>query len=146
MCLFRPSGRDIVYFGGDGNAGVSIESLDEKWREGLLKTATIMLCTEKCWNHSPRCPLDSRGRPSHNSKIPPDNPRINGWRTFTPLAWAIAPTANGSTAAPPPPNAAANPIELTCRCRGRSLVVIITTAGKRGPRKNPWNATATADA
>lgn len=90
--------------------------------------------------------LDKRGNPNHNIKIPPDNPRIKGWRTFTPFDCAIAPTANGRTAAPPPPNAAANPIELTWRCRGRSLVVMTTTAGKRGPRKNPWRATATAEA
>lgn len=90
--------------------------------------------------------LDKRGNPNHNIKIPPDNPRIKGWRTFTPFDCAIAPTANGRTAAPPPPNAAANPIELTWRCRGRSLVVMTTAAGKRGPRKNPWRATATAEA
>lgn len=90
--------------------------------------------------------LDRRGSPNHNSKIPPDNPRIKGWRTLTPLDCAIAPTANGSTAAPPPPNAAANPIELTWRCRGNSFVVITTTAGKSGPRKNPCSDTATAEA
>lgn len=60
-----------------------------------------------------RWTLESRGNPSHNIKIPPDNPRMNGCSTLTPLDWAMAPTAKGRTAAPPPPNAAANPIELT---------------------------------
>lgn len=87
--------------------------------------------------YSPRWILLNRGNPSHNIRIPPDNPRINGWSTFTPFDWAIAPTANGSTAAPPPPKAAANPIELTCKCRGKSFVVTTTTAGNSGPRKKP---------
>jgi hypothetical protein len=33
----------------------------------------------------------------------------------------------GRIAAPLPPKAATNPIEVTCRCRGRSLVTITTT-------------------
>ena len=60
-----------------------------------------------------RWTLENRGNPSHSIKIPPDNPRMNGCSTLTPLDWAMAPTAKGSTAAPPPPNAAAKPIELT---------------------------------
>lgn len=60
-----------------------------------------------------------------------------GCKTSTPFFWAMAPTANGNTAAPPPPNAAAKPMVLTWRSLGRTLVATITAAGNSGPRKKP---------
>lgn len=87
-----------------------------------------------------------RGSPNHSKRIPPDKPMMKGWRTSTPRACARAPTTKGRTAAPPPPNAAANPMALTCCDFGRSLVATTTTAGKKGPRKKPWRETATAEA
>jgi len=68
-----------------------------------------------------------------------------GCNTCTPLACAMAPTTNGKTHAPPLPNAAAKPMAPTCRCLGRSFVAATTAAGKRGPRKKPRRATATAE-
>lgn len=68
------------------------------------------------------------------------NARMIGWRTWTPLACAMAPTANGRTAAPPPPNAAAKPMALTCRFLGSSFVATTMAAGNKGPRKNPRKA------
>jgi hypothetical protein len=41
--------------------------------------------------------------------------RMIGCRIDTPLAWASAPMPKGSTAAPPPPKAAAKPMAETCK-------------------------------
>ena len=68
-----------------------------------------------------------------------------GISTKTPRACATAPTANGKIAAPVIPNAAEKPMLPTCRCGGRTFVAATTEAGKRGPRKKPTNATATAE-
>lgn len=72
------------------------------------------------------------------------NARAMGCKTCTPFASAIAPTANGKRAAPPPPKAAANPIALTCSLCGKSLVATTIAAGNNGPRKNPNHPAKTA--
>jgi hypothetical protein len=54
--------------------------------------------------------------------------------------------ANGKIAAPLAPNAAAKPIALTCRARGRRRVATTTAPGNIGPRKKPWKETATTEA
>ncbi len=69
-----------------------------------------------------------------------------GISTQTPLACAIAPTANGKIVAPAAPNAAAKPMPPTCRCFGRSFVAATTAAGKRGPMKKPSMAMPVAEA
>jgi hypothetical protein len=71
---------------------------------------------------------------------------MKGIKTSTPLACARTPTIKGRTAAPPPPNAAQDPIALTWRCFGKSFVVTTTTAGNNGPKKNPCRDTAIAPA
>lgn len=96
-------------------------------------------------SYSSRRTFDARGNAIQARKIAPDSAMMNGCNTRTPFACASAPTANGRIAAPLPPKAAVNPIELTWRCRGRSLVTITTAPGNRGPRKKPWSETATAD-
>ncbi|KAK5942894.1 hypothetical protein PMZ80_005460 [Knufia obscura] len=67
-----------------------------------------------------------------------------GCKTPTPFACAIAPTTNGKTAPPVPPNAVLNPTLGTCRCPGNSFVAIMIPLGKTGPRNTPRNATAIA--
>lgn len=86
------------------------------------------------------------GRKFQRIKIAPESAMMNGIKTSTPFACARTPTIKGRTAAPAPPNAAANPIALTCRCFGNSFVVTTTTPGNKGPRKNPWKDTAMAPA
>lgn len=87
--------------------------------------------------------------PGNRLQIPASTTNIAntiGISTQTPLACAIAPTANGKIVAPAAPNAAANPMPPTCRCLGRSFVAATTAAGKRGPMKNPSMAMPVAEA
>lgn len=65
-----------------------------------------------------------------------------GIRTEAQCTYAIAPTANGKTAAPVDLNAAEKPMLPTCKCGGRILVAETMAAGNSGPRKNPTSATA----
>lgn len=85
------------------------------------------------------------GKPIHASQIQTSSDKAIGCNTLTPFAWAITPVTNGKIAAPDPPNAAANPIPLTWRCRGSSFVQATTAAGNKGPRKKPCRDTATAE-
>lgn len=86
--------------------------------------------------------------PGNRLQIPASTTNIAntiGISTQTPLACAIAPTANGKIVAPAAPNAAANPMPPTCRCLGRSFVAATTAAGKRGPIKKPSMAMPVAE-
>lgn len=107
----------------------------------ITKSSRVILTCQmyqhvRVFVYSLRLTLDTRGNPSHVIRIAPDRAMINGCSTFTPLACASTPTAKGRIAAPLPPKAATNPIEVTCRCRGRSFVIITTAPGKRGPERS----------
>lgn len=94
---------------------------------------------------SPEIFLSSLGKQNQSSSSTAKTARMMGCKTPTPFAWTSEPIANGKTAAPPPPKAAAKAIADTCRYAGRTLVAATTMAGKSGPRKNPWSATKMAD-
>jgi len=86
------------------------------------------------------------GNPNHSPRSTTNRATTIGIRTCTPAFCAIAPTANGNTAAPPPPTAAANPIAETCRCLGRRAVAATMAPGNKGARQRPRRETKTADA
>jgi len=86
------------------------------------------------------------GNPNHSPRSTTNRATTIGIRTCTPAFCAIAPTANGKTAAPPPPTAAANPIAETCKCLGRRAVAATMAPGNRGARQRPSRETKTAEA
>lgn len=99
--------------------------------------------------HFPRFPIPTLKPPGRHAQISPSTTSAAstiGINTCTPFACAIAPTAKGSVVAPVAPNAAANPIDDTCRSLGSSFVAATTAAGKKGPRKKPARVTAAIEA
>lgn len=63
--------------------------------------------------------------------------KIIGCSTCTPMACAIAPTANGTEDAPDAPIAEQIPTAGTCNDFGRTVVRLTIIAGNKGPRKKP---------